>query len=289
MISVVIPACNEHLAIAGTVQKIRAILDDALLNDAEILVVDDGSTDGTAGLARQAGAEVISNPHNVGYGHSLKKGIGKARFDTIVITDADGTYPISEIPRLIQIYRQGFDMVVGARSGSHYRGSPLKWPMRLLLRFLVEWTAGRRIPDINSGFRVFSRASAMSYFGQLCDGFSFTTSLTLAYMMTSKYVTYTSIQYAERIGTSKVRLWRDSLRTLQFIVQAIVYYNPLKIFLLMSVGCIIISFISVGIGISFHLATGFMMGTGALLVAILVFALGLLADLLRQILSKVPE
>lgn len=126
----------------------------------------------------------------------------------------------------------------------------------------------------------------MTYFGQLCDGFSFTTSLTLAYMMTSRYVTYTSIQYAERIGHSKVRLWRDSLRTLQFIVQAIVYYNPLKIFLLMSVCCVIISLISIILGIIFHLATGFMMGTGALLIAILVFALGLLADLLRQILSK---
>ena len=126
----------------------------------------------------------------------------------------------------------------------------------------------------------------MSYFGQLCDGFSFTTSLTLAYMMTSRYVTYTKIPYAERIGNSKVKLWTDSLRTLQFIVQAIVYYNPLKIFLLMSVGCAVISFISLIIGIIFHLASGFTMGIGALLVAILVFALGLLADLLRQILSK---
>jgi glycosyltransferase involved in cell wall biosynthesis len=286
MISVVIPACNEHLAIAETVKKIREVLDNAQLDEAEILVVDDGSNDGTDVLARQAGAEVISNPHNVGYGHSLKKGIGRARFDTIVITDADGTYPVSEIPRLVQIYHKGFDMVVGARSGSHYRGSPLKWPMRLLLRFLVEWTTGRRIPDINSGFRVFSRTSAMNYFGQLCDGFSFTTSLTLAYMMTSKYVNYTQINYDKRIGDSKVRLWHDSLRTLQFIVQAIVYYNPLKIFLLMSVICAIISTISICIGILFHLATGFMMGTGALLVAILIFALGLLADLLRQILSK---
>jgi glycosyltransferase involved in cell wall biosynthesis len=289
MISVVIPAYNEHLAIADTVRRIRDVLAGAQLRDAEILVVDDGSTDDTAALARQAGAQVISNPHNVGYGHSLKKGVGMARHDTIVITDADGTYPISEIPRLVQIYREGFDMVVGARSGSHYRGSSLKWPMRLLLRFLVEWTAGRAIPDINSGFRVFSRTAVMGYFGQICDGFSFTTSLTLAYMMTSRYVTYTNISYGERIGHSKVKIWRDSIRTLQFIVQAIVYYNPIKIFLLMSLICVAIAVVSIFIGIAFHVATGFTMGTGALLVAIVVFSLGLLADLLRQILSNVPK
>ena len=289
MISIIIPAYNEHLAIAETVQAIQRTLDHANMKDTEILVVDDGSTDDTAARARQAGAEVVSNPHNVGYGHSLKKGISKAKFDTIVITDADGTYPISEIPRLIDIYREGFDMVVGARSGSHYRESRIKWPMRLFLRFLVEWTTGRRIPDINSGFRVFSKKSATRYFAQLCDGFSFTTSITLAYMMTSRYVTYTNVSYSERIGSSKVKLWKDSLRTLQFIVQAIVYYNPIKIFLLMSLCCLVIATISIIIGISFHLATGFMMGTGAILVAILVFALGLLADLLRQILSKVPE
>ena len=159
-------------------------------------------------------------------------------------------------------------------------------PMRLILRFLVEWTTGRRIPDINSGFRVFSRSSSMRYFGQLCDTFSFTTSLTLAYMMTSRYVAYSPITYDERIGNSKVRLWRDSFRTLQFIVQSILYYNPLKIFLLMSLICTVIAAISLVLGIVFHLTTGFMMATGALLVSILVFSLGLLADLLRQILSK---
>lgn len=286
MISVVIPAFNEERSITGTVRNVRAVLDEAGMKDAEILIVDDGSSDATGELARQAGAEVVVNPHNAGYGYSLKCGIAKARFDTIVITDADGTYPIDKIPELVTIYQRGFDMVVGARSGAHYRGSRIKWPMRRLLRFLVEWTTGRRIPDINSGLRVFSKATIMDYFSHLCDTFSFTTSLTLAYMMTSKFVSYIKIPYAERVGSSKVRLWKDSFRTLQFIIQAITYYNPLKIFLLMSISCVAISLVSICIGITLHLATAFMLGVGAMLVAFLIFALGLLADLLRQIMAK---
>ena len=286
MISVVIPAFNEERSISETVRNVRAVLDGARMTDAEILIVDDGSSDETGELARRMGATVVVNPHNAGYGYSLKTGIAKARFDTIVITDADGTYPIDNIPELVDIYRRGFDMVVGARSGAHYRGSRIKWPMRRILRFLVEWTTGRRIPDINSGLRVFSRVTVMEYFGHLCNTFSFTTSLTLAYMMTSKFVTYVTIPYAERVGSSKVRLWKDSLRTFQFIIQAITYYNPLKIFLLLSIICAGISLLSICIGITLHLATAFMMGVGAMLVAFLIFAMGLLADLLRQIMAK---
>ncbi len=177
-------------------------------------------------------------------------------------------------------------MVVGERRGEHYRGSAIKWPMRILLRFLVEWTAGRSIPDINSGLRVFSRGTSMAFFGHLCDTFSFTTSLTLAYMMTSKFVSYLPIDYHERLGKTKVRLWRDSMRTLQYIVQAVLYYDPLKIFVLMTIACCLIAAVSVGIGIMFKLLTGFLMAVGALIAAILVFGLGLLADLLRQIMAK---
>jgi hypothetical protein len=104
--------------------------------------------------------------------------------------------------------------------------------------------------------------------------------------MTARYVAYMPIGYSDRIGETKVRLWKDSLRTLQYIIQAIIYYNPIKIFLLMSLVCLAISLISLGIGLAFQLPTGFMLGVGAFLVSIIVFALGLVADLLRQIMSK---
>ena len=100
-------------------------------------------------------------------------------------------------------------MVVAERLGEHYRQSWLKMPMRLLLRFLVEWTTARRVPDINSGLRVFSKASVLRYFPHLCDTFSFTTSLTLSYMMNNKFVAYKKTEYYERSGRSKVRLFRE--------------------------------------------------------------------------------
>jgi polyisoprenyl-phosphate glycosyltransferase len=286
MLSLVIPAFNEEGAVFDAVRNAMSVLQENLDGPYEVVVVDDGSSDETAARAADAGARVIRHPHNIGYGHALKSGIKAAQYDTIAISDADGTYPIEELPKLVEKFNLGFDMVVGARGGKYYHGSFFKKPMREILRFLVEWTAGRKIPDINSGLRVFSRKTVTPYLTHLCDTFSFTTSLTLAYMMTTRYVAYLPIGYSDRIGETKVRLFKDSLRTLQYIVQAIIYYNPIKIFLLMSLVCVGISLISTGIGIAFQLATGFMLGVGAFLVAILVFALGLMSDLLRQIMSK---
>ena len=286
MISIVIPAYNEHNAIADAVNRLQTTLSGKDIGEFEIVVVDDGSSDETGAIAAAAGARVVRHPHNIGYGRALKSGISAAKFDTIVITDADGTYPIERIPDLLEKYREGFDMVVGARTGNHYKESALKWPLRILLRFLVEWTAGRRIPDINSGLRIFSRQTIQGYFSHLCDTFSFTTSATLAYMMTGRFVAYLPINYAERVGRSHVRLWRDSLRTLQFIVQAITYYNPLKIFLLLSICCCVLALTCVIAGLAFKIVTALMLGVGALLVALVIGAMGLLADLLRQIMAK---
>jgi glycosyltransferase involved in cell wall biosynthesis len=286
MLSVVIPAFNEGNAIQQTVENIRHVLEGANLIPNEIVVVDDGSTDATGDLALKSGAVVVRHPHNLGYGAALKTGILRAQYDSIVITDSDGTYPISEIPNLYQKYLEGFDMVVGARQGVVYKGSYIKWPLRILLRFLVEWTAGRKIPDINSGLRIFSKKTITNYFSRLCNTFSFTTSATLAYMMTGRFVAYMPINYAERIGSSHVRLWRDSLRTLQFIVQAVTYYNPLKIFLLLAGICLAGASISLLIALIFHIATGFVMSVMLIACSILIFSLGLLADLLRQIMSQ---
>lgn len=282
MISVIIPAYNEENAVGETIVSIRTTLDEAGYQDYEIIVVDDGSSDQTAEAAGKAGARVISKPQNIGYGHSLKVGITAATHDTIVITDADGTYPIAAIPSLVQRYQDGFDMVVGARTGEHYRESALKSPLRRVLKWLVEFTAGRAIPDVNSGLRIFSRASIMPFFDHLCDTFSFTTSVTLAYMLRRKYVEYIPIDYHKRVGTTKVRLFRDSLRTLQYIVQAIVFYNPLKIFIILAFALGCMGFLGLGLRLAGVESAG-MVGFQSFIAAVLVFALGLVADLLRQI------
>jgi glycosyltransferase involved in cell wall biosynthesis len=285
-ISVVIPALNERDSIAGTVERVRAVLGQAGLEPFEVVVVDDGSKDGTGELARQAGARVLRHAHNVGYGRSLKDGITAARYDTIVITDADGSYPIEDIPALVARYREGFDMVVGARTGKHYRESVIKQPLRIILKRIVEFTANRKIPDINSGLRVFSRATAMQFFNHLSDMFSFTTSMTLAYMMNAKFVHYQNIDYHERVGRSKVRLFRDSVRTLQYIVEAATYYNPLKIFFFFGMICLGLAAASIIFGIVLQLVSAFLLGVGAILLGIMVFAMGLLAVLLKQIMDR---
>jgi glycosyltransferase involved in cell wall biosynthesis len=283
VISVVIPAYDEADAIGATVAKVRAVLQSLDLPGSEIVVVDDGSADGTGDKAREAGARVLINPHNLGYGWSLKRGIEAASHETIVIIDADSTYPPDAIGPLLQEYRRGFDMVVGQRSGAHYRESALKAPLRWILRFLVEYAAGRRVPDVNSGLRMFDRATAMTYFAHLCNTFSFTTSMTLAYMMNGKFVSYYPISYDERVGRSKVHLLRDSLRTLQYIMEAVIYFNPLKAFLLLfvlltigGIGCFLIAALT-------HLNAPYYLGIGSLMVAVLSLCLGFLAVLLKQI------
>lgn len=286
MISVVIPAFNEGDSIGLTVSRVREVMEQAEIGEFEILVVDDGSRDQTGAVATRAGATLISNPHNLGYGRSLKRGISAAQYDIIAITDADMTYPIERIPELLAEYHRGFDMVVGQRQHEYYRDSALKRPMRRILKFLVEYAAGRKIPDINSGLRVFDRNTTIAYFNHTCDTFSFTTSLTLAYMMNGRFVGYLPIEYHERVGQSKVRLFRDSLRTLQYIVEALVYFNPLKAFLLLSAILGAGAMLSFGLGAVIKINAFYYFGVGGLMLAVLTMCMGFLAVLLKQIMLQ---
>jgi glycosyltransferase involved in cell wall biosynthesis len=249
-------------------------------------VVNDGSTDKTGEIAKDNGAKVISHLENLGYGYSLKDGIREASYDTIVITDADLTYPFDQVPELLKEYQKGFDMVVAARTGEHYRESFFKSPLRKLLKFIVEFSAGRKIPDINSGLRVFSKRTIQQFFPHLCNTFSFTTSATLAYLMTGKCIKYIEIPYQKRIGKSKVRLLRDSFLTMQYILQVVNYYNPMKLFILFSSTCISLAVLLFLMGIFLHWHILFLLGFGSSMVALLSLGLGLIADLLKQIMSQ---
>jgi len=289
MITVVIPAYNEEGAISQTVKDITYVLINSGYKESEIIVVDDGSTDKTAQLAIEAGASVISKIQNLGYGHSLKLGILAAKFDTIVITDADGTYPVNEIPSLITLYNSGYDLVIGARTGKYFRESLIKSPLRKVLKFLVEFAAGRKIDDPNSGLRVFSKKQILPIFPTLCDRFSFTTSMTLAFMMLQKSVMFSKIDYSKRIGKTKVKLFKDSLITLQYIVQAINYYNPIKIFLVLFFAAGFISFLSLVLGIYLKIKTFVLLGTGGFIASMIILALGLIADLLKQLIVSNKE
>lgn len=235
-VSIVIPALNEEAAIGDVVDAIKK-----LGLDAEILVVDDGSTDKTGDVATLHGASVVRHPTNLGYGRSIKDAVRAATTDVIILTDADGTYPIDKIPELLQTFDKGFDMVVGARQGKVFRGSLLKSILRRFLKMLVEFASGRNIPDVNSGLRVFRKSSVIQYFPDICDGFSFTTTLTLVCHLTHRSVLYIPVPYEKRVGHSKVRLARDTMRTLQYIVECIVRYNPIKLFVVLAAIPLILS------------------------------------------------
>lgn len=203
----------------------------------EVIVVNDGSTDRTGAIAEGLASDrvrVLHHPVSGGYGHSLKDGIRHARYEWIGITDADGTYPVERLPELYAaVTAGGYDMAVGARTGVEYRGTRFKMNMRRIFQWLCEYATGRTIADVNSGLRVFRRSIALRFIHTLCDGFSFTTTITLAALLNGYFVQYLPIEYHKRSGQSKVVLWRDSLRTLQIIVENILYYNPLKLFLLL--------------------------------------------------------
>ncbi|MEG2172741.1 MAG: glycosyltransferase family 2 protein [Desulfovibrionaceae bacterium] len=288
-ISFVIPALNEGDSIAQTVQSCFSVAKTMGMDEVEVIVVDDGSTDGTGEIAVEHHAHVLRHPARGGYGRSLKDGIRMAQHDTIVITDADGTYPIEHLPTLMADYEQGFDMVVGARTGDNYKESPLKHVLRTALRWLVEWASARPIADINSGFRIFSKKTAMLYFPNLCDTFSFTTSITLAYMMNGYFVSYVPTTYFARVGKSHVRLVRDSFRTLSYILLQILYFNPLKIFSALSIGCLGMSALGFLVSNFLHLRIGYLMGLIGIVSAILIFSIGLLTEQIRQMIISLKK
>ena len=282
MISVVIPALDEASSITPTIEAVQAAL-RPIGSPYEIIVVNDGSRDDTAARASAAGARVISHLYPLGYGRALKDGIAAAQNDTIVILDADATYPAERIPDLVSEFHKGYHMVIGARHGAHFDESWLKKPLRQILRFMVEFTTGTAIPDVNSGLRVFSKSDIQTLFPQLSDTFSFTTSSTLAYLMTRRYVQYVPVSYALRGTRTKVRLLRDSLRTLQFISQAILFYNPIKLFLLFALAIFVPS---VPLGLYGWLADSFLAtltGCIGVFCAILIMGLGFIAESLRQL------
>lgn len=269
-VSVVIPALNEGPAIGAVLDAVRA-----LPIDVEIIVTDDGSTDDTGAVAAAHGARVVRHAANLGYGRSIKDAVKAASTDIVVLTDADGTYPIDRIPDLLAEFDKGFDMVVGARQGAVYRGTLFKSTLRWFLRKVVEFASGKSVPDVNSGLRVFRKSAVEQYFPDICDGFSFTTTITLVCNLTHRTISYVPIAYDKRVGRSKVRLVRDTLRTLQYITECIVRYNPLKLFVVLGA----VAFVAGAASYPWAGVFGPLLG---FCTALVVFALGCLAETWRR-------
>jgi glycosyltransferase involved in cell wall biosynthesis len=236
-LSVVIPAYNEEHGVAGVVRHIGQVLVAAGIG-AEIIVVDDGSKDGTAAAARSTDARVIQHPENRGYGASLKTGIRAARADLICIMDADGTYPAEQIPRLIAEIAEA-DMVVGARGRGAVHIAPLRRPAKWVLSVLADYLTDTRIPDLNSGMRIMRRALPLAYFDILPERFSFTTTITLASLCDSYRVKFIPVEYQRRIGKSKLKP-KEALGFLILILRTMTYFRPLRIFVPMALALMMI-------------------------------------------------
>ncbi len=239
--SLVIPVYNEEEIIAATVEHLHQIFQPHY--EYEIIVVNDGSTDSTSNvLTSVANITLIEHNSNRGYGAALKTGIRQAQYPLIVITDADGTYPNERIPDLLQLAKKA-DMVVGSRTGKNVTYSTLrKIPKWFLVRF-AQWVTKTSIPDLNSGLRVFHRDILVKFVPVLPNTFSFTTTITIA-MLTNNYIVhYEPIDYFHRVGKSKIKPIRDTLRFVQLILRMGVYFAPLRIFLpvagLFALGCLV--------------------------------------------------
>jgi len=226
-VSVVIPAYNEENGVGPQVKSIRQVLNSHGIAH-EIIVVDDGSQDRTAQEAVQAGARVLRHLNNRGYGASLKTGIMAAKHEAIAITDADGTYPADQIPTMLDKLGTA-DMVVGARTGEKVNIPWIRKPGKLVLGWLANRIAGQRIPDLNSGLRVFWRECAAQYFPVLSNKFSFTTTITLALLADDYHVIYHRINYLRRIGKSKI-MPRHFLDFTILVLRMAMLFQPLKVF-----------------------------------------------------------
>jgi glycosyltransferase involved in cell wall biosynthesis len=281
--SVVIPCYNEEKGVIRSLDEIFATLNDR--NDFEIITINDGSTDDTLQILLEYASQkplvrVVNNNTNLGYGASLKKGIQKAKGDIILITDADCTYPANQIPALLAEL-DAVDMAVGARIGNKVQIPFVRRPAKWALLKYARWMARADIKDLNSGLRAFRKKEAIRFFPLLPDGFSFTSTITLAMHVNGMQVCYHPIDYNRRIGKSSIRPIRDTLAFFSLVLRTTMYFRPLQVFGTLS-GVLLVFALGVGVLGKLYLGEVPDVATMSLVSTSLIFlGLGLIGDLLN--------
>jgi glycosyltransferase involved in cell wall biosynthesis len=229
-LSVIVPVYNEAHYVSKTIKKLDQIL-HKMNADYEIIIVDDGSTDGSLEkIPKLTNVLVLKHGKNKGYGAAIKSGLLMAKHENICITDADGTYPLEMIPTLYSKIKDS-DMVVGSRTGDNVNYSWLRHIPKFFLRHYVNFITNTKVPDINSGLRIFNRAKAIRFFKLYPDGFSLTTTITIAFITNGYSIFFQPISYDKRVGQSKIQPIRDTLRFFQLITRLGMYFAPLKVLL----------------------------------------------------------
>jgi glycosyltransferase involved in cell wall biosynthesis len=279
-ISVIIPAYRERDGIAGLVGKTRRVM-EASGRTFEILVVDDGSNDGTDQEAREAGALVFTHPYNIGNGAAIKTGIRRSRGEVLVMMDGDAQHDPENIPHLLDMIGR-YDMAVGARSNKSETCFHRDIANHIY-NWLASYICGRKIKDLTSGFRAVKANIARDFLYLLPNTFSYPTTITLAVVRSGHSLTYVPIRTTRRVGKSKIRLLKDGSRFFFIILRIATLFSPMKVFLPVSA---LMFFTGFGYGLIRILFFDGRYGpTSAMLMtmAVVVFMVGLVSEQVTQL------
>jgi len=223
-VSIILPAKNEADGLRKTLPGLRVVVPQA-----EVIVVDDGSTDDTAAVAAEHGARVLSSPYPMGNGAAIKRGARAASGDVLVFMDADGQHDAADIPKLLERLEAGYDMAVGAR-GAGGQANRSRGFANAFYNRVASWMTGHKVADLTSGFRAVRAERFREFLHLLPNGFSYPTTSTMAFFRSAYPVAYVPIDVAKRIGRSHIRPLRDGARFLVIILRIATLYSPLKLF-----------------------------------------------------------
>lgn len=278
-LSLIMPARNEAAALGPLLEEIRL-----LLPETEMIVVDDGSTDGTPAIAAGCGARVISHPYPKGNGAAVKTGARAATGDILVFMDADGQHRPEDIPRLLAKLEEGYDMVVGARGMQDHAGAH-RGIANAVFNWLASWMVNHHVDDLTSGFRAVRAERFRRFLYLLPNSFSYPTTITMSFFRAGLGIAYVPVAMPPRLGKSHIRPLHDGVRFLLIIIKIGTLYSPLKLFLPVSA-----AFFVTGLGYYLHtfLTSHRFTNMSALLfiAAILTFLIGIVSEQISALMYK---
>jgi glycosyltransferase involved in cell wall biosynthesis len=280
-VSIVIPAKNEELGLKILLPELSQQYPEA-----EIIVVNDGSTDNTEQVCSDAGIDVITHPYSKGNGAAVKTGARVSTGDVIVFMDGDGQHSAADVGRLLAEVDKGYDLVVGARSGRGAQASVARWSANAVYNGFASWMVNRKIDDLTSGFRCVNRRKFLSFLYLLPNGFSYPTTSTMAFFRAGYSVGFVPITVSKRLGKSHISMLKDGVRFLLIIFKVGTLYSPLKVYFPAAV-------ITAGLGVLNYVltitSTGFRFTNGTALLVLtgaIMFLIGLLSEQLTNLQFK---
>jgi glycosyltransferase involved in cell wall biosynthesis len=280
--SIVIPAKNEEEGLANFLPSLCQKYPDV-----EVIVVNDGSSDSTVQVCEKHGVRVITHPYSKGNGAAIKTGARAASGDFIVFMDGDGQHDPADIERLLYRVEEGYDLVVGARSGLSSQANIARWSANSFYNKLAGWMVNQEIPDLTSGFRCVHRRKFLDFLYLLPNGFSYPTTSTMAFFRAGYSVGFVPIEVAPRMGSSHINILRDGVRFFLIIFKIGTLYSPLKVYFPVAI-------LMSGLGMTNYIVSTMLSGswrftnmsTLLFLSGVIIFLMGLLSEQLTNLQYK---